>query len=93
MLELFIGLGVGLGIGYLVRRTLARRYAESAESKAQRILEEARNKQKDFLIKAKDKAINIIDEAKREENERRKEILALQKRLEKRESENLLRIH
>lgn len=86
MLELFIGLGVGLGIGYLARRTLARRYAESAESKAQKILEEAKNKQKDFLIQAKDKAINIIDEAKKEENERRKEILALQKRLEKRES-------
>jgi len=86
MLELFIGLAIGLGLGYLVRRSLARRYAESAESKAQKMVEEAKIKQKDFLIKAKDKAISIIDEAKKDENDRRREMLALQKRLEKRES-------
>ncbi len=83
---LIAGLSIGLGFGYLIRRSLARRYAESAEARAQKILEEAKNKQKDFLIKAKDKALNIIDEAKKEEKERRREILTLQKRLEKRES-------
>ncbi len=86
LINLIIGLCIGLGIGYLIRRSLARRYAESAEVKAQKILEGAKNKQKDLLIQAKDKAIKIIDEAKKEERERRKEILSLQKRLEKRES-------
>jgi len=86
LIYLFIGLAIGLGAGYLVRRSLAKRYAESAEARAQKILEDARNKQKDFLIKAKDKAISILDEAKKEEADRRKEISSHQKRLEKRES-------
>ena len=86
LVYLLVGLGVGLGLGYLTRRYLARQYAESAEAKAERILEDAKIKQKDFLIQAKDKAIKIIDEAKKEENERRREINALQGRLEKRET-------
>lgn len=85
-LYLSSGLIIGLGIGYLVRKSLARRYTESAEAKAQKLIEEAKDKQKDFLIVAKDKAIKIIDDAKQEEHERRREISNLQKRLEKRES-------
>ncbi len=86
ILYLSIGLVIGLGLGYLARRILARRYAESAEAKAQKLIEEAKHKQKDFLIRAKDKALAIIDEAKNEEKDRRKEISAVQKRMENRES-------
>lgn len=86
ILYLIIGLAVGLGGGYLTRRYLARQYAESAETRAEKILEETKNKQRDLLIDAKDKALRIIDEAKKEEQERRKEISSLQNRLEKRES-------
>ncbi|MDD5290099.1 MAG: ribonuclease Y [Patescibacteria group bacterium] len=85
-LSTLIGLIVGLGIGYLVRRYMVKRYAESAEARAMKILEEAKNKEKDFLLAAKEKAIKIIDESKREESERRKEILEIQRRLEKREA-------
>jgi ribonucrease Y len=80
------GLCLGLGIGYLARRFLVRRYAETAEARALKILEDAKNKERDLFIQAKDKAIKIIDEAKHEESERRKEILEIQRRLEKRES-------
>lgn len=83
---LLIGLLLGLSIGYLARRALARRYAESAEAKAEKIIEEAKTKYRDLLMEAKDKALKIIDEAKAEEQERRKEINELQHRLEKRES-------
>ncbi|HPI67218.1 MAG TPA: ribonuclease Y [bacterium] len=83
---LLIGLLLGLSIGYLVRRALARRYAESAEARAEKIIEEAKVKYRDVLMDAKDKALKIIDEAKGEEQERRKEINELQRRLEKRES-------
>jgi ribonuclease Y len=85
-LETFIGLVIGLGVGYLIRRYMVKRRAESAEARAIKILEDAKNKEKDYLISAKEKAIKIIDESKKEEQERRKEILEIQRRLEKRES-------
>jgi len=77
---------VGIAIGYYLRKILATRLAGSVEEKAERILNETKSKQRELLLQAKDKAIKIIDDAKREEEERRKELLAAQKRLEKRES-------
>jgi ribonuclease Y len=86
LLLLIIIFSVGTAVGYYLRKTQAVRQIGSAEEKAQKILAEAKSKQKELLLQAKDKAIKIIDDAKREEEERRKELLAAQKRLEKRES-------
>ncbi len=83
---LFLGLIAGLGLGYILRLTFAGRSVKSAENKAHKIIEEARDKEKNFLIQARDKALKIIEDAKIEEQERRREIIGLQKRLEKRES-------
>jgi ribonuclease Y len=79
-------LPVGIAIGYYLRKSLAARVAGSAEEKAEKVLAETKVKQRELLLQAKDKALQIIDDAKREEEERRKELLAAQKRLEKRES-------
>jgi ribonucrease Y len=83
---LAIGLVVGFGLGYLLRRLLATRVTENAEYKAQRIIEEAKTKYQEVLIEARDKSIRFIDDAKKEEKERRVEISNLQKRINKRES-------
>ncbi|HOY56077.1 MAG TPA: ribonuclease Y [bacterium] len=83
---LFLGLVVGVGAGYLIRRLIATQMARNAETKAQRIIEEAKQKYQDTLLNARDKALKIIDEAKQEEQERRHELTSIQKRLEKRES-------
>lgn len=77
---------VGFVIGYFVRKFVGVREVEGAEAKAEHILTEAKNKQKELLLQAKDKAIAVIDEAKRDEQQRRKELSYLQQRLEKRES-------
>jgi ribonucrease Y len=76
----------GFGAGYLIRRYQAKKEVEGAEAKAEHLITEAKNKQKEFLLQAKDKALAIIDEAKREEQQRRKDLTYLQQRLEKRES-------
>jgi ribonuclease Y len=81
-----IAIVIGFATGYFIRKFIAKREAEGAEAKAQTLINEAKNKQREFLLQAKDKAIRIIDEAKKEENQRRQEINYLQKRLEKRES-------
>lgn len=76
----------GTAAGYYLRKILAKRLTGSIEEKAEKLLAETKTKQRDLLLQARDKAIKLIDDAKREEEERRQELLAAQKRLEKRES-------
>jgi ribonuclease Y len=79
-------LAVGLFLGFLVSKLQADRKAKNAEAKAEKIISEAKTKQSDLLLETQNKALRIIDEAKREEARRRKEINELQSRLEKRET-------
>lgn len=81
----FVALGLGVAIGYILRKQLAQGQVNSLEAKAQRILTEAKAKEQELLLKAKEKAIKVIDDAKREEEGIRKELRAIQERLEKRE--------
>ncbi len=80
------GASVGLVLGYLIRQQIAQSKANSAELKAEKMIGEAKNKEQELLLQAKEKAIKIIDDAKREEDERRKEMKQVQQRLEQRES-------
>ena len=76
----------GLIVGYFARKKVAQTEADSLEAKMQHLIDDARNKEKEILIKAKDQAIKIIDEAKVEETVRRKELRGQQQRLESRET-------
>ncbi len=77
---------IGIAAGYLIRRFLATRSMASAEARAIKVIEEAEAKQRTLIREGKDKALKIIDEAKREEEMRRKEIGAKEERVEKREA-------
>ncbi len=77
---------LGFAAGYFIRKFIGKREIEGAEAKAENLITEAKNKQKELLLQAKDRALAIIDDAKREEQQRRKELSYLQQRLEKRES-------
>ena len=81
-----IGLVIGLGLGYLIRRMIAVRAINSAEERARRIIQEARSKEKELLLNAQQKSIVLIEEVKREEIGRRQELKEEQQRLEKRET-------
>jgi ribonuclease Y len=81
-----LGVGAGIALGYFIRMQMAKAKMNSAETRAEQILAEAKNKEKDLLLQAKDQALKIIDEAKKEETERRRELQAMQSRIEKRES-------
>ncbi|MBU1145938.1 ribonuclease Y [Patescibacteria group bacterium] len=76
----------GTAAGYFLRKLLAKRLAGSVEEKAEKLLAETKTKQRELLLQARDKAIQVIDNAKKEEEDRRGELQAAQKRLEKRES-------
>ena len=77
---------LGLFLGYKLRQAIAKNSVDSAEKKAGEIIEKEKEKQQDILLSAKEKSIQIIDDAKKEEQERRQEVIHAQKRLEKRES-------
>ena len=84
--SLSIGGLVGLAIGYFLRTTFAKAKVNSAETKADQIVAEAKNKEKELLLKAKEKAIGLIDEAKKEEQTQRGELNKVREHLEKREN-------
>ncbi|HZJ41508.1 MAG TPA: ribonuclease Y [Patescibacteria group bacterium] len=82
---LIVALG-GSFIGYFVYKKTVERKINSAKEKAEKILSDSKNKEKELLLQAQDKALAIVDESKKEESKRRGEIDDLQKRLENRES-------
>ena len=76
----------GFFIGFVFYKKSAGSKISGATERAEKIINEAKIKEKDLLFKAQDKALKIIEEAKKEETTRHNEINGLQKRLEQRES-------
>jgi len=79
-------LAVGLGAGYYIQKKVTADKIASAEAKAVATVNEAKAKAQEIELQAKKKSVQMLDEAKRDEAERRKELNAVQQRLEKRES-------
>ncbi|MFH1232701.1 MAG: ribonuclease Y [Patescibacteria group bacterium] len=72
--------------GYWLRKQRALKEVASSENKAEKIIQEAKTKQRELLLEAQEKALKIIDESKKDDAKRRQEISGLQDRLEKRET-------
>ncbi|MEA3399055.1 MAG: ribonuclease Y [Patescibacteria group bacterium] len=81
-----IVLASGFFLGYAFRKKISINAVNSAERKADEILDKAKKKQQDILLHAKEKAVSIMDDVKKEEQQRRRDLGHSQKRLEKRES-------
>ncbi len=75
----------GFFIGYWLRKKNIDGSNERAEIKAEKILNEAKSKQKEIVLKAQDRALQITEDAKIEGRKRRQELNALQQKLQKRE--------
>jgi len=86
LIILLAGLIIGAFAGYVIRKLVAKKSVESAEARAEKMLADAKAKQQDLLLQGKDRALKIIEDAKRDEEERRRESIAAQKRIEKREA-------
>ena len=79
-------MSLGLVFGYLLKKVMTTKSVKSAERKAEHILEEAKNKTKGLELEAKERALSVIEEAKKEEKERRQRLTELENRLGKREN-------
>jgi ribonucrease Y len=77
---------VGFFAGFFYFKKSASSKIEGAENRAEKIINDAKAKQKKYELEAQEKALKIIEEAKKEESSRRKEINDLQRRLEERET-------
>ncbi len=81
-----VGTGGGMLVGWIGRKSWASKKIETAEARLQQLIQDTKNEQKELLIDAKDKAMGIIDKAKNEAENERKELRHIQTRLEKREN-------
>jgi ribonuclease Y len=69
-----IAAAVGVGIGYAARRVLAASRVKHAESYADRIVGEARAKQKEIVLEGKDEALKLQRAAEEEAREKRADL-------------------
>lgn len=76
---------LGSGIGYILRKSLALKQKETLEAKIQKLITDAKTKEKEIFLAAKDKALLIIENAKKEERERQAELHKIESRLEHRQ--------
>ena len=65
---------VGIALGYLVRRFLAANSVKHAESYAERLMAEARAKQKEIVLEGKDDALKVQRAAEEEAREKRADL-------------------
>ena len=80
-----IALIMGSILGYFTRQSIARRQANTAESRIEKLVNEAKTQAQEIILKAKDKAVKALDEIKKEEIRRQDEYRRTQTRLEKKE--------
>jgi len=90
ILWIFVGLVLGVGLGYFLFDFISRRKLGSARETAEKIvqeaLKEAEAKKKEALVEAKDEAFRLKSEVEKEVRERRAEIQRLEKRVLQKES-------
>lgn len=77
---------LGVVLGYLIRKQIGAGQMNSAESKAEKIIADAKTKESEVLLQGREKVLKLIEDTKRESDTRRKELESHQVRLEKRES-------
>lgn len=82
----FGALFIGIGLGYIMRNAFVKGKVKSAEVRAEKILNEAKNKEQDLLLKAKEQVIRLLEDGKRDEELRRRDLKEAQKRIEGREN-------
>ncbi len=85
-LSLLAVAGAGFAFGFWWQKKRLSSKKQRAAQKADKMLAEAKAKQTDLLLRAQEKALKIIEDAKKEEARRRREINKLRSRLEQREN-------
>jgi len=85
ILVAIVGLAIGVGLGYLVRKSIAEKAIGSAEEESKRVVEAAQKdaeaKKREVVVAAKEEVMHIRNEVEKETRERRNELQRLERRL------------
>ena len=81
-----VGVAVGSILGYFVRQSIARKQIGTIEERIQKKINQAKSEAESIINTAESKARKMIDKARREERERRAELLKSEKFLLKKEN-------
>lgn len=77
-----VALVAGTAAGYAYRQSVGKRNANAAEAKAERIVGEAQEKARKLELEGKEKALKMQEDAKIEDENKRKELREIQKKLQ-----------
>jgi ribonuclease Y len=80
-----IAAAIGIGLAMVLRRVAATSYEQTSRATADRLLVEARTKQKEIILEAKDEALKVHTAGEAEGRERRAELQRVERRLEQKE--------
>lgn len=76
---------VGAVLGYFARQTIAKKQAGTLEAKLSTLVENAKKEANEILLSAKEKSVEILEDAKKEEKDRKEYILKKEQKLEQKE--------
>ena len=82
-----VAVPIGFAAALLLRRSIALASETAARANADRLLAEARAKQKDIILEAKDEALKVAKAAEAENRERRAELQRYETRLDKKDEQ------
>ena len=85
VLVALIAAAIGFAAAMLLRRVVATAYEQTTRGSADRLLRDARAKQKEIILEAKDEALKIHQAAEKETSERRADVQRHERRLEQKE--------
>jgi ribonuclease Y len=74
-------------VGYLIRQVIVSKRVVGAEQRAEKILDEAKTKEKEILLEAKSRALELTEQAKKAEQDFRSQIVKFEERIDRREKE------
>ncbi len=80
-------LGVGFGLGFVVRQYLLRQRWQAAEEESERLLTQAQTRAREMTLAAKDEALHIREEIERENQKKREDLQRQEEWLQKRREE------
>lgn len=85
IIGVIIALAVGGGVGFFIKKTDLDKKIKDAEEESERLMERTRTKAKELIVSTKDEALQIREEAKKEERVRLDKVSKLEQRLASRE--------
>src|SRR3989344_5164673 len=84
---ILVGLAIGAVVGYFIRKVQIAGKVNSIEARVARAEDEAKNKEKEIILEAKSKALEIVESAKKNEQDFRNQIIKVEERITKKETD------